>query len=144
MVDKKSDKPLEYLKEVPLFSNFSKKQLKSVIKTAKEKEFDEGEAIVREGESTKAGFYLILKGQVEVKRGDKVLTKLGSGQFFGEMAVLDEKPRSADVIATTYTKCLLLTNWDFKALVKTYPDMAMKVIAELANRLRQTSQALTK
>jgi CRP-like cAMP-binding protein len=139
-----STKPIEYLREVPLFSGFSDKQLKSVAKTAKEKEYKEGEAIVREGESTKAGFYLILDGQVEVKRGDKVLTKLGSGQFFGEMAVLDEKPRSADVITTTYTKCLLLTNWDFKALIKTYPEMAMNVISELATRLRQTSQALSK
>lgn len=139
-----SDRPVEYLKEVPLFSSFSNKQLKSVVKTAKEKEFEEGDTIVREGESTKVGFYLILDGQVEVKRGDKVLTKLGSGQFFGEMAVLDEKPRSADVTAITDTKCLLLTNWDFKALIKTYPEMAMNVISELANRLRQTSQALTK
>lgn len=139
-----SDRPIEYLKEVPLFSSFSNKQLKSVVKTAKEKEFEEGDTIVREGESTKVGFYLILDGQVEVKRGDKVLTKLGSGQFFGEMAVLDEKPRSADVTAITNTKCLLLTNWDFKALIKTYPEMAMNVISELANRLRQTSQALTK
>jgi len=139
-----SEQPLEYLKEVPLFSSFSDKQLKSVIKTAKEKEFAKGDAIVREGEQTKAGFYLILEGQVEVKRGDKVLTKLGSGQFFGEMAVLDEKPRSADVLTLTDTKCLLLTNWDFKALIKTYPDMAMKIISELANRLRQTSMALTK
>lgn len=139
-----STKPIEYLKEVPLFAGFSDKQLKSVIKTAKEKEYKEGDAIVREGEATKVGFYLILDGQVEVKRGDKVLTKLGSGQFFGEMAVLDEKPRSADVTAITHTKCLLLTNWDFKALIKTYPEMAMNVISELATRLRQTSQALTK
>ncbi|MBS3786671.1 cyclic nucleotide-binding domain-containing protein [Candidatus Bipolaricaulota bacterium] len=139
-----SDRPVDYLKEVPLFSSFSKKQLKSVVKTAKEKEFEEGDTIVREGEATKVGFYLILDGQVEVKRGDKSLAKLGSGQFFGEMAVLDEKPRSADVIAITDTKCLLLTNWDFKALIKTYPEMAMNVISELASRLRQTSQALTK
>ena len=139
-----SDRSVKLLKEVPLFSNFSEKQLKSVIKTAKEKEFKKSDTIVREGEASKIGFYLILEGQVEVKRGDKILTKLGSGQFFGEMAVLDEKPRSADVVATTETRCLLLTNWDFKALIKTYPDMAMKVIAELANRLRQTSQALTK
>ena len=139
-----SDQTLEYLKEVPLFSNFSDKQLKSVIKTAKEKEYKAEETIVREGEMSKVGFYLILDGQVEVKRDGKSLSKLGSGQFFGEMAVLDEKPRSADVIATTHTKCLLVTNWDFKALIKTYPDMAMKVIAELATRLRQTSMALTK
>ena len=139
-----SDKTVELLQDVPLFANFSKKQLKSVIKTAKEKEFKDGDTIVREGDMSNVGFYLILEGQVEVKRGDKSLTKLGSGQFFGEMAVLDEKPRSADVVAITDTKCLLVTNWDFKALIKTYPDMATNIISELANRLRQTNMALSK
>ena len=139
-----SDKTVELLQDVPLFANFSKKQLKSVIKTAKEKEFKDGDTIVREGDMSNVGFYLVLEGQVEVKRGDKSLTKLGSGQFFGEMAVLDEKPRSADVVAITDTKCLLVTNWDFKALIKTYPDMATNIISELANRLRQTNMALSK
>ncbi|MCF7876130.1 cyclic nucleotide-binding domain-containing protein [Candidatus Bipolaricaulota bacterium] len=139
-----SDKTVELLQDVPLFANFSKKQLKSVIKTAKEKEFEDGDTIVREGDMSNVGFYLILEGQVEVKRGGKSLTKLGSGQFFGEMAVLDEKPRSADVVAVTETTCLLLTNWDFKALIKTYPDMATNIISELANRLRQTNMALSK
>ncbi len=139
-----SDKTVELLQDVPLFANFSKKQLKSVIKTAKEKEFEDGDTIVREGDMSNVGFYLVLEGQVEVKRGDKSLTKLGSGQFFGEMAVLDEKPRSADVVAVTDTTCLLLTNWDFKALIKTYPDMATNIISELANRLRQTNMALSK
>jgi len=135
---------VKLLKEVPLFSTFNKKQLKSVRKTAKEKEFDAGETIVREGDASNTGFYLILDGQVEVKQDGSTLSKLGSGQFFGEMAVLDEKPRSADVVATTDTQCLLLTSWDFKALIKTYPDMATKVISELANRLRQTNMALSK
>ncbi|MFW6070959.1 MAG: cyclic nucleotide-binding domain-containing protein [Candidatus Bipolaricaulota bacterium] len=135
---------LDLLKEVPLFSSFSEKQLKSVRKTAKEKKFEEGEKIVRQGDASSVGFYLILDGQVEVKQDDKTLSRLGSGQFFGEMAVLDEKPRSADVVATTKTKCLLITSWDFKALIKTYPDMATKVISELANRLRQTNMALSR
>ncbi len=139
-----SDETVELLQDVPLFTNFSKKQLKSVVKTAKEKVFETGDTIVREGDMSNVGFYLILAGQVEVKRDEKSLTKLGAGQFFGEMAVLDEKPRSADVVALTDTKCLLLTNWDFKALIKTYPDMATNIISELANRLRQTNMALSK
>ncbi len=139
-----ADKTIELLKEVPLFSKCNKKQLKSVKKTAKEKEFEAGDKIVKEGDMSNVGFYLILEGQVEVKQGEKTLSKLGSGQFFGEMAVLDEKPRSADVVATMDTKCLLLTTWDFKALLKSYPGMAEKIIAELANRLRQTNMALSR
>lgn len=139
-----ADKTIELLKEVPLFSKCNKKQLKSVKKTAKEKEFEPGDKIVKEGDMSNVGFYLILDGQVEVKQDEKTLSKLGSGQFFGEMAVLDEKPRSADVVATMDTKCLLLTTWDFKALLKSYPGMAEKIIAELANRLRQTNMALSR
>ncbi len=138
-----ADQTVDLLKEVPLFSSLSTKQLKSVVKTAKEKDFAEGKTIVKEGEEKKAGFYLILDGQVEVKQGDKILDKFSTGQFFGEMAVLDGQPRSADVVATEDTECLLLTNWDIKALIKTYPDIAMSIIAELARRLRKTNATLS-
>lgn len=131
------------LKGVPLFAHFNEKELGAILKTAKERTFAPGEPIVREGEQTDIGFYLILEGQVEVKRGGRTLSKLGSGQFFGEMSLLDGAPRSADVLPTSSTTCLVLSNWDIKALIKTYPDIAMKIIAELARRLRQTDMALT-
>lgn len=131
------------LKGVPLFASFNEKELEAILKTAKERSFAPGKPIVREGEQTNIGFYLILEGQVEVNKGGRTLAKLGSGQFFGEMSVLDGAPRSADVIPTSSTRCLILTNWDIKALIKTYPDIAMKLIAELARRLRQTDMALT-
>ncbi|MGC9530421.1 MAG: Crp/Fnr family transcriptional regulator [Candidatus Bipolaricaulaceae bacterium] len=134
---------VELLRKVPLFSQFGDRKLRALLKTAKEREFSPGEPIVREGDASNVGFYLILEGQVEVKRGDNVLSRLGAGQFFGEMAVLDGAPRSADVVAAAPTRCLALTSWDFKALVDTYPDIAMGVIAELARRLRETSAALT-
>jgi CRP-like cAMP-binding protein len=134
---------VKLLKGVPLFASFSDRELEAILKTAKERSFEPGKPIVREGEQTNIGFYLVLEGQVEVKKGGRTLSKLGSGQFFGEMSVLDGAPRSADVIPTIKTTCLLLTNWDVKALVKTYPDIAMKIIAELARRLRQTNMALT-
>lgn len=138
-----AEETITMLKGVPLFSRFSDKELGAILKTAKERDFEPGAQIVREGEQSNIGFYLILDGQVEVRRGEQTLSKLGSGQFFGEMSVLDGEPRSADVIPTTRTKCLLLTNWDIKALVKTYPDIAMKIIAELSRRLRQTNMALS-
>lgn len=134
---------VKLLKNVPLFSRFSGKELETITKTSRERDFHPGVAIVREGDQSNVGFYFILEGQVEVKRGERTLTKLGTGQFFGEMSVLDGEPRSADVIPTTETKCLLLTNWDIRALIKSYPDMAMKLIAELSRRLRQTNMTLT-
>lgn len=135
---------LDLLKEVPLFSNFSEKNLKSVVKTAKEKDFDPDKPIIREGDQSTVGFYLILDGQVEVKQDGRVLSKLGKSQFFGEMSALDGQPRSADVIPTVKTKCLVLTAWDLRGLIKSHPDLAMIIIGELARRLRQTNMAFTK
>ncbi len=138
-----AEETIKMLKGVPLFSRFSDRELRAITKTARERDFQTGVPIVREGDQSNVGFYLILDGQVEVKRGERTLTKLGAGQFFGEMSVLDGEPRSADVIPTTGTKCLLLTNWDIKALIKSYPDIAMKLIGELSRRLRETNMALT-
>ncbi len=133
----------ELLKDVPLFASFSDKHLQALVKTAKEMEFETGQTIVKEGDRSKVGFFLILDGQVEVRKGTRVLSRLGSGQFFGEMAVLDAQPRSADVVAVTPTKCLVLASWDIKALITTYPDIALEIIGELTRRLRQTSMALS-
>lgn len=133
----------EMLRDVPLFSSFTDKHLQAVAKTAKEVEFEAGKPIVKEGDRSKVGFFLILEGQVEVRKGGKVLSRLGSGQFFGEMAVLDGQPRSADVVAVAPTKCLVLASWDIKALITTYPDIALEIIGELTRRLRQTSMTLS-
>lgn len=133
----------EMLRDVPLFSSLSEKHREIIAKTAKEMTFPAGAPIVREGDRSKVGFFLVLDGQVEVRKGEKVLSRLGAGQFFGEMAVLDGQPRSADVVAATPTRCLVLASWDIKALIKTHPELAQEIIAELARRLRQTSMALS-
>ena len=134
---------VQLLKKVPLFSGFGARHLEAIAKTAKEMDYPSGAAILREGEQSNVGFYLILDGQVEVWKGNQVLSRLGAGQFFGEMALLDDQPRSADVVTTAPTKCLVLTRWDFKGLVKTYPDIALSVMQELARRLRDTDRTLS-
>lgn len=134
---------LKSLNGTPLFSRMGSKELEAILKTAKEREFASGQTIVREGDVGGLGFYLILDGRVEVKKGNRVLSKLGSGQFFGEMALLDDAPRSADVVAAEKTRCLLLTKWDLKSLIQTYPDIAMKMLEELSRRLRETAKALS-
>jgi CRP-like cAMP-binding protein len=131
------------LKGVPLFSALSEKHLQAVMKTAKEVDFAPGKPIVKEGDPSKVGFFLILDGQVEVRTGAKTLSSLGVGQFFGEMAVLDGQPRSADVVPVTPTKCLVLASWDIKTLLTTHPDIAHAIIGELTRRLRRTNMALS-
>src|SRR2546427_9256713 len=99
---------LEMLEMTPLFSGLSKGQLKSIVRSSKERSFKKGDAIVREGESG-VGFYLIVGGSAEVRRDGRSLTKLARGQFFGEMGLLDQQPRSADVVALEDTGCLVLS-----------------------------------
>ncbi len=137
-----SQELVQQLKGVPLFARLGSGELEGLVKTAKRQTFRAGETIVREGEEGVA-FYLILNGQVEVRRGGTALARLGAGQFFGEMALLTNFPRSADVVALEDTECLLLTRWDLRALIQTHPDVALKLLEELARRLRDTDRALS-
>ena len=142
----KKDNPrvAKMLAGVPLFAGLKGKQLKSVASAfAKERSYDSGEVIEKEGGSAVA-FYLITGGSVEIRKGEKLVTKLGRGQFFGEMALIDKQPRSATVIsAEPNTKALVMPLWNFKAAVETDPKVAMGVMKELARRLRETTNALT-
>ena len=131
------------LKRTPLFAELTEKELQALLITAKERDFDSGTAILREGDAGNLGFYLITGGQVEVKKGESSLAKLGIGGFFGEMALLDEAPRSADVVALENTSVIMLTRWDLRALIGTHPDIAIKMMAELTRRLRETNQSLS-
>ncbi len=133
------NKIVESLQRASVFSGLTKKQLESLAKNSKERTFRAGERIVREGESG-VGFYLILEGHVDVNKGGKSLAKLGSGQFFGELTLLDDQPRSADVTALEDTRCLLMTTWEFRAFLKTNPDASLAVLRELARRLREAGK----
>ena len=132
------------LAEVPLFAGLKGKQIKSVASAfARERSYNAGEVIEKEGDSGVA-FYLITSGSVEVRKGEKMVTKLGRGQFFGEMALIDKQPRSATVVSgESGTKALVMPVWNFKAAVATDPTVAMGVMKELAKRLRETTNALT-
>jgi len=138
-----TDKQLaEMLQSVPLFSGLKGKQIKTIVGSGKELRFEAGTQIVKEGDNG-VGFYLILEGSAEVRRKGRVLSKLGNGNFFGEMSLLDRQPRSADVVATTSVTCFGLTSWAFSALIRMQPDIAVNLMQELARRLRETNSAMT-
>jgi len=120
---------------VPLFSSVNKKQLDSLVRAGRERTFKEGEKIVAEGD-TGVGFYLILDGKVEVRKGSKPIATLTRGQYFGEMSLIDREGRSADVVAVAPTKCFLITVWVFTTLVEKNPQIALSMLKELAKRLR--------
>lgn len=133
---------VELLKQTGLFSSCTDKELKSVMVTAKERSFDAGEVIIREGDPG-LGFYLLLEGTAEVRKAGKAVAELSEGDYFGEMALLlEDTPRTADVVATSKAKCLVITQWDLRALISTHPDIGMKIMNELATRLSGTEKAL--
>ncbi len=144
-LDKKANTQVaKMLAGVPLFTGLKGKQIKSVASAfARERSYETGEVIEKEGGSAVA-FYLITGGSVEVRKGEKLVSKLGRGQFFGEMALIDKQPRSATVVsAEPGTRCLVMPVWSFQAAIETDPKIAMGVMKELARRLRETTNALT-
>ncbi len=133
---------LTRLGTVPLFSGLKDKQLKSILAGGKQQEYPADRVIVSEGEVGVA-FYLILDGAVEVRRKGRVLAKLGSGSFFGEMAVLDNSRRSSDVVAVAPTTCLVLSSWSFQSCLAANSDIAMNLLKTLTQRLRESNVSLT-
>lgn len=87
------------------------------------------------------GFHLILDGEADVVRGGRTMAKLGPGDFFGEMTLIDGAPRSASVIAATDVTTMVLSQWEFRPLVKANPEMAWRLIVHLTGRIREEQQA---
>lgn len=126
------------LSEVPLFSELSKRELASIARAAKEVNHREGAVLAREGDSG-LGFFLIKDGTAKVTVGGRPRGKLGPGDFFGEISLLDQGPRSATVTAETPISMIGLTQWVFKRLVEQNPSIAMKMLKVMASRLRAPS-----
>jgi CRP/FNR family cyclic AMP-dependent transcriptional regulator len=128
--------------KVSLFSGLSQKQLKSIGKSGAERKFEPGHVIVKEGE-TGVGFYLILDGKVEVRKKKKVLSTLSTNDFFGEMGLIDDQPRSADVVALSPTTTFCLSVWSFTGIVVGNPQIAIKMMKVIVARLRTSNKALS-
>jgi CRP-like cAMP-binding protein len=133
-----------FLKQTALFSGFSDKDLADILATARQRTFDPGAAIIKEGDQGATGFYLVLSGRAEVRKGATVLDTMGPGAYFGEMALLLENTaRTADVVAVEPTSCLVMTRWDLKATLSRHPELGVKMMGELAKRLANTDRALS-
>ena len=127
---------------VPFFAGLDEKRRKSIASEGKEISYKAGDKIVEEG-SMGVGFYLVLDGKAEVRKGTKVLAPLGKGQFFGEMSLIDEQPRSADVVAVAPTRCWALSSWSFASVVKANPEIPMMMLKEMVKRLRAAQSSPT-
>ena len=105
-----------------------------------EVEFPTGHVIARQGE-VGTGFFLVASGAVRVVRDGQTIARIGPGDFFGELSVLDGRPRLAQVVADAPTVCLALASWDFEAVIRDEPAVALAVLRVLAGRLRELTEA---
>jgi CRP/FNR family transcriptional regulator, cyclic AMP receptor protein len=127
------------LAQVPIFSECTKRELTIIGRAAKEVSHREGTVIAREGERG-VGLFLILEGQCKVSIGGKTKAKLGPGDFFGEVALLDGGPRTATVTALTPVRLVGITGWVFRGLLMEHPSIALKTLEAVAGRLRAVTK----
>ncbi len=132
----------EALRQVWLFSELTDDQLESLSSFTFNKSFEPGDLIVEEGQ-TGNGLYVIVSGNVEVLKGDltanpQVLAKRGAGDVFGEMALLGEWPRTASVRALDPVECLGIDRWVFLSQLERQPQVTIRMLQILAQRLRDS------
>ncbi len=127
------------LGQVPIFSGCSKRELAIIARAAKEVTHKQDTVIAREGERG-IGLFLILEGQCKVTIGGKTKARLGPGDFFGEVALLDGGPRTATVTATSPVKLVGITGWVFRGLLMEHPAIALRTLESVAGRLRSVSK----
>jgi len=125
---------VELVKRVPLFSGCSKRELEQIAGIADEIEMPAGKALTREGASAHE-FFVLAEGSAEVERKGRIVNKLGSGDFLGEIALITGVPRTATVTTTEPCQMLVITARDFKALLRRMPSLQLKVLDALAARL---------
>ena len=137
---------IELIKKVDIFSGLDKAYFEQISEYCVENTYKEGETIIRQGDSG-IGLFMIVSGLVTIMKetagGEHLyIAEHGPGEFFGEMSVLDNAPRSANVIAKEDTICLVLSAWDFKARMATHPEIALKILPVIVRRFRETNAKL--
>ena len=136
-----SDHRSSLLAACPLFNGVGATGLAALAGAATEVEFPAGHIIARQGEIG-TGFFVIVSGGVRVVRDGETLANLGPGDFFGELSVLDGRPRNAMVVAEGPTTCLAIASWDFEAALLANPAVTLAILRGVATRLREATDAL--
>src|SRR5579884_344606 len=131
----------DVLAEVPLFRDLSRRHLKHVASVARMRRYGPGTSIVRAGDPG-SGFYVLIDGAVRVVPPSGRPRRLGAGEFFGEMALLDESPRSASVVADGEVLTMTISRSAFSKLLKHEPSLAHELLRTLAARLRAAEKSV--
>jgi CRP/FNR family cyclic AMP-dependent transcriptional regulator len=130
-----ADAPIEALRKVPLFAELEQRELEMLARQLHERRFPDGAEVTKEGAGG-AGFFVIAEGNAEVSVRGEQRTTLGPGDYFGEIALIDEGMRSASITAATDLLCYGMTPWEFRPFVEEHPQVAWTLLTTLAKRLR--------
>jgi CRP/FNR family transcriptional regulator, cyclic AMP receptor protein len=132
------DTKAEALGRCPFFSGLSRGELLQLAKVTEDMEVDAGKALTRQGQSG-SEFFVIVEGRVSVAKDGEEVRTLGPGEFFGEIALLEDTPRTATVTAMTPLRFFVLTRQAFRSMLAHQPGIEEKVVTALQERVRTTS-----
>jgi CRP/FNR family cyclic AMP-dependent transcriptional regulator len=133
------DRRNELLGACPLFRGVTGDDLMAVGNRSVEVDFPAEHVIARQGE-IETGFFVVIDGHVRVVRDGDEIARLGPGEFFGEMSVIDGLPRTAMVVTIEPTRCLALASWEFERLVLDHPTIGLAIMRGLSARLRSKTE----
>jgi CRP-like cAMP-binding protein len=125
---------VDLIKGVPLFADCSKKELAEVAGIADEIDLREGKELTTQGKPGRE-FFVLVEGEADVKKGSRRINQLGPGDFFGEISLVRQTPRTATVVATSPVRALVITDRSFRTLLQHSPEIQAKVMSALAARL---------
>ena len=131
---------IELLKKVPLFAGCSKSELRELATTADEIDLRSGHVLTKEGRPGRE-FFVLVEGTARVTRNGKQIADLGAGDWFGEIALLTDAPRTATVTATSPVDVLVITDRGFRRVVESMPSIALKVLACVGERLARDAKS---
>jgi CRP-like cAMP-binding protein len=127
----------EALGQVPLLSGLDKRHLEHLGKALTERTFPAGATVVREGDERGIGFFIVVEGEGLASVDGKEVERLGPGSYFGEVALISDRVRTATVTAVTDLHCYVMTMWDFRAFVQGDAQVAWKLLEHLAELLHR-------
>jgi len=133
------DTKADALARCPFFEGLSRGELLELAKVTEDMEVEEGKVLTREGQSG-SEFFVIIDGEVSVTKDGQQIRTLGPGDFFGEIALLEDTPRTATVVAKTPLRFFVLTRQSFRSMLAHQPELERKVLAALEERVRATSE----
>jgi len=127
----------QQLASVPLLAGLETRVRRRLADIGKRRTYAADETIVKEG-STGTALYIVLSGKARVEQGGQPIGEIEAGDFFGELALIEEHPRSATVVASEETDCLLFPAWEFTALLEEHPEIALPIMRKLITRLHRS------